>query len=103
LGSAHRHPHDLALGIHCVHTNKDALDKGEAKIAEIGQTPPGVARFHPDAYWTLRSTAPRWYRRIFDHRLRMLNIRQLRRWLDDPDYDPVFEVRHRHSADWAWW
>ncbi len=62
-----------------------------------------IARFHSDACWTLRSTAPRWYRRVFDHRQRTLNKRQLRRWLDDLDYDPVFDVRHRHSANWAWW
>jgi len=62
-----------------------------------------IARFHSDAYWTLRSTAPRWYRRIFDHRLGTLNTRQLRRWLDDPGYDPVFEGRHRRSANWSWW
>jgi hypothetical protein len=40
-----------------------------------------IARFHSDACWTLRATAPRWYRRIFDHQLRTLNTRQLRRWL----------------------
>src|SRR5439155_26898745 len=62
-----------------------------------------IARFHSDACWTLRSTAPRWYRRIVDHRLRTLNTRQLRHWLADPDYDPVFEGRHRHSANWRWW
>jgi hypothetical protein len=62
-----------------------------------------IARFHSDAFWTLRSTAPRWYRRIFDHRQRTLNARQLRRWLDDPGYDPVLEIRHRHRANWAWW
>ena len=62
-----------------------------------------IARFHSEAYWTLRSIAPRWYRRIFDHRLRTFNARQLRRSLDDPDYDPVFEVRHRHNANWSWW
>jgi hypothetical protein len=28
-----------------------------------------IARFHSDACWTLKSTAPRWYRRIFDHRI----------------------------------
>jgi hypothetical protein len=32
-----------------------------------------IARFHADAFWTLRSTAPRWYRRVFDHRLRSAN------------------------------
>jgi hypothetical protein len=62
-----------------------------------------IARFHSDACWTLRSAAPRWFRRIFDHRQRTLNIKQLRRWLDDPSYDPVFEVRHRHIANWNWW
>ena len=62
-----------------------------------------IARFHSEAYWTLRSTAPRWYRRIFDHRMRTLNTRQLRQRLDDPSYDPVFEARHRHSANWSWW
>lgn len=62
-----------------------------------------IARFHSDAYETLRSSAPRWYRRIFDHRMRTLNARELRRWLDDPTYDPVFQVRHMHSADWNWW
>ncbi|MGH8745797.1 MAG: hypothetical protein ACREUK_04825 [Burkholderiales bacterium] len=62
-----------------------------------------IARFHSDAFWTLRSTAPRRYCRVFDHRQRTLNTRQLRRWLDDPNYDPVFDIRHRHCANWAWW
>lgn len=62
-----------------------------------------IARFHSDAHWTLRSAAPRWYRRVFDHRLRTSDARQLRRWLDDPGYDPVFQVRHLHNANWSWW
>jgi len=62
-----------------------------------------IARFHSDAETTMRSGAPRWYRRAFDHRLRTRNDGQLRRWLMDADYDPVFEIRHRHCADWAWW
>lgn len=62
-----------------------------------------IACFHSDAYWTLRSTAPRWYRRIFDHRQGTVNTRELRRWLDDSGYDPVFDARHRHRANWAWW
>ena len=32
-----------------------------------------------------------------------LNAKQFRRWLDDYGYDPVFEVRHRHNANWNWW
>jgi redox-sensitive bicupin YhaK (pirin superfamily) len=37
LGSAVKHLHDLVLGSYSVHTNKHALDKGEAKIAELGK------------------------------------------------------------------
>jgi redox-sensitive bicupin YhaK (pirin superfamily) len=37
FGSAVKHPYDLVLGHYSVHTSKDALDKGEAKIAEIGR------------------------------------------------------------------
>ena len=62
-----------------------------------------VARFHSDAESTVHSSAPHWYRRFFDNRLRTLNFRQLRRWIEDHDYDPVFLVRHRHNANWNWW
>jgi hypothetical protein len=34
-GSAIKHPHDLVLGHYSVHTNQDALERGEARIAEI--------------------------------------------------------------------
>jgi redox-sensitive bicupin YhaK (pirin superfamily) len=37
LGSAVKHPHDLVLGNYSVHTSQRALDRGEAKIAEIGK------------------------------------------------------------------
>jgi len=37
LGSAIKHPHELALGMYSVHTSQRALDQGEAKIAEIGK------------------------------------------------------------------
>jgi redox-sensitive bicupin YhaK (pirin superfamily) len=37
LGSAVKHPHDLVLGTYSVHTHRHALEKGEAKIAEIGK------------------------------------------------------------------
>ncbi len=62
-----------------------------------------IARFHSDTEITMRSSAPRWYRRAFDHRLRTMNDRQLRRWLADPGYDPVMQIRHRHDANWSWW
>lgn len=62
-----------------------------------------LARFHSDAERTMGSPAPRWYRRVYDHWLRTMNDRQFRRWLDDPGYDPVFQIRHRHMANWSWW
>lgn len=37
LGSAVKHPHNLVLGNYSVHTSQRALDRGEARIAEIGQ------------------------------------------------------------------
>ena len=37
LGSAVKHPYDLVLGNYSVHTSRQALDRGEAKIAEIGK------------------------------------------------------------------
>jgi redox-sensitive bicupin YhaK (pirin superfamily) len=37
LGSAAKHPHDLVLGTHSVHTSEQALHIGLRRIAEIGQ------------------------------------------------------------------
>jgi redox-sensitive bicupin YhaK (pirin superfamily) len=37
LGSAVKHPYDLVLGNYSVHTSKQALERGEAKIREIGR------------------------------------------------------------------
>jgi redox-sensitive bicupin YhaK (pirin superfamily) len=37
LGSAKKHPHDLALGNYSVHTTVEALLEGEAEIRRIGQ------------------------------------------------------------------
>jgi redox-sensitive bicupin YhaK (pirin superfamily) len=37
LGSAVKHPYKLVLGNYSVHTSEDALERGEARIAEIGQ------------------------------------------------------------------
>jgi len=62
-----------------------------------------IARFHSDNEVTMGGAAPRWYRKVFDRRLRTFNDKQLRRWLGDPDYDPLVQVRHRHAANWSWW
>jgi hypothetical protein len=36
LGSAIKHPHDLVTGYYSVHTNRNALARGEAEIRRIG-------------------------------------------------------------------
>jgi len=62
-----------------------------------------IARYHSDSQVTMSSTAPRWYRKSYDHRLRTRNNRQMRRWLEDAEFDPVFEASHRHDANYSWW
>ena len=62
-----------------------------------------IARFHSDATETMRSGAPHWYRKRFKRKFNTLNDYQLRRWLNNPGYDPVFEERHMHNANWSWW
>ena len=37
VGSAVKHPYELVLGSYSVHTNRHALERGEARIAEIGE------------------------------------------------------------------
>ena len=44
LGSAVKHPYNLVLGSYSVHTSKEALDQGEARIAEIGRRLRGEGR-----------------------------------------------------------
>ena len=62
-----------------------------------------IARFHSDANVTMRSSAPAWYRKHFNRRIDTLNARMLRRWLADSGFDPVFDIKHRHCANWSWW
>src|ERR671924_667428 len=61
-----------------------------------------IARFHSDADVSMIGRVPHWFRRTFKRRQSTVNSRELRRWLADPAYDPVIDVRHRNSAKWAW-
>jgi len=62
-----------------------------------------IARFHSDAEFTIKGGVPHWFCRIFKRRLRNADSRELLRWFADPDYSPLMQPRHRHSAKWAWW
>jgi redox-sensitive bicupin YhaK (pirin superfamily) len=42
IGSAVKHPYNLLLGAYSVHTSRNALERGEARIAEIGKRYPFV-------------------------------------------------------------
>ena len=46
-----------------------------------------IAIFHSDKSVTMGGSAPRWYRKASDHRIRTANERMLRRWLVDPEFD----------------
>lgn len=62
-----------------------------------------IARFHSDKSVTMSGSAPHWYRKVSDGRIRTANDRMLRRWLNDPQFDPVFRDWHKHDANWSWW
>jgi hypothetical protein len=62
-----------------------------------------ITRFHSDAKRTMRGSASRWYRKVFDRSLRNRNDAQLRRWINDPGYDPIMQPTHLHRANWSWW
>ncbi len=47
--------------------------------------------------------APRRYRKVLDHQIRTGNDRLFRRWLADPDFEPVLQTWHKHNANWDWW
>jgi len=79
--------------------------KGGPSILHDRNSPAGrkaIAIFHSDAQVTMASSAPRWYRRAFEHRRRTRNNRVMRLWLKGLA-DPLFEARHRHDANWSWW
>ncbi|WP_143070812.1 hypothetical protein [Polynucleobacter asymbioticus] len=62
-----------------------------------------IAIFHSDKQVTMGTSAPRWYKRLYDRRRRTRNNRVMKHWLDGKDFDPLFEARHRHEANWSWW
>ena len=61
------------------------------------------AMFHSDRGVVLMTSAPRFFRKAFEHRAKLRNDRMLRQWIENPQFDPVFENRHRHCANASWW
>jgi hypothetical protein len=62
-----------------------------------------IAGFHSDKTVTMGVSAPRWYRKVSDHRICTSNDRMLQRCLADAEFDPVFRAWHKHDANWSWW
>ena len=58
-------------------------------------------RFHSDHYpnW---GSPPREFVRLYKRKMNRHNDRMLRRWLLDPAFDPVFDIKTYHRAQWAW-
>jgi len=48
-------------------------------------------------------SAERWYRKKYDHQRRTRNNRVMKQWMDGKDFDPIFEGRHKHEANYSWW
>lgn len=57
--------------------------------------------YHTDGY-PHPSSPPRAFVRLFNRRIDGYNSRMLRRWLHDPTFDPVFNAKTFHRAQWAW-
>jgi hypothetical protein len=62
-----------------------------------------IAIYHSDKIVTMNGSAPRWYRKVYDRRIRTENDRMFRRWQADSSFDPVFRVWHKHDANRTWW
>ena len=84
----------------------DLLMNGGPSVRHDQHSPIGrkaIALFHSDKEVTMGSSAPRWYRKVFDRRRRTRNDRMMRQWLTDQEFDPVFESSHKHDANLSWW
>lgn len=57
--------------------------------------------FHTD-HCPRRESPPRGFVRLYKRRMNHHNDRMLRRWLQDPAFDPVFDIKTYHRAQWAW-
>ena len=82
-----------------------SLSFGHRVLLDLHSKPgrKAIARFHSDKAVTMGSSAPRWYRKISDHQIRTGNDRMFRRWLNNPEFEPIFRVWHKHEANWRWW
>ena len=57
--------------------------------------------FHTD-HCPREGSPPRSFVRQYKRKMNRYNDRMLRRWLHDQDFDPVFNVKTYHRAQWAW-
>lgn len=57
--------------------------------------------YHTDNF-SHGETPPREFVRLYKRKMNRHNDRMLRRWLHDPEFDPVFDVKTYHRAQWAW-
>ena len=62
-----------------------------------------IAFFHSDKNVIMGDSAELWYRKKYDHQCLTRNNRVMKQCLDGRDFDPFFEVWHKHEANYSWW
>lgn len=74
------------------------VDPLQPKLGELDRQ--WIVRFYSDHCW--RYSPPRWFIRHYKRAINTRNEHMLRRWLADPGFDPVFDVKHYYRATFDW-
>lgn len=93
--------HDYAWGLINWNSPRNTPLQSHDRQSVLGRR--AIALYHSDSQMTMKRGAPRWYRKVFDHQVCNRNHRQMRKWLANHAYEPVFEAWHRHDAQYSWW
>jgi hypothetical protein len=85
----------------CRHAYRYVLNDRSVEALLDPVSPAGrwaLALYHSDNHWTC--PIPRGWRRACKANVKTQHERMIRRWLDDPEFDPVFV--QRHDKGWFW-
>lgn len=84
----------------------DRIDMSRHQITLLDQDSKegrrAIRRFHSDSQQTMFSGSPAWLRKIFKKKNNSHNLRQMHQWIKNSDYEPVLNIKHKHSATYAW-
>jgi hypothetical protein len=55
-----------------------------------------------DKPWTFKEPGPSWFRNLFEERpLRRTSKRELQRYMDDDEYEPIIDAKQRKRVYWT--